>query len=73
MEQTLGKDDQRPPELRLVAYGDQQDEIIATAGLWRKISKQSKEYFGGKTDKLIPAGARILIFKNEPRKLGVKP
>ena len=43
------------------------DDLVRASGLWVKTGKNDRKFFSGQTSEAIPAGAKLLIFKNDRR------
>jgi hypothetical protein len=45
------------------------DDLVRASGLWLKDGKRGK-FMSGQTSEVIPAGAKLLIFKNDRKEAG---
>lgn len=45
------------------------DDLIRASGLWLKDGKRGK-YMSGETSEAIPAGSKLLVFKNDRKEPG---
>ena len=49
------------------------NDLKRVSGLWMKDSKAGSKYMTGKTDEPIPAGSKLLIFKNDRKETDQQP
>lgn len=63
----MEKDKETQPDANLVAYlGEGHDTKKLVIPLYKR-NKGGNDFFAGASQEAIPAGARLYVFKNEPK------